>query len=89
MSVSCESNERVLQALEATHAAEKLLRRTELIAGEEAGWHRVQGTNVWVCFCRGMGGQHAPHYVYMTGVQDMERDAALSLGCEAWGWRAP
>src|SRR3990167_7202533 len=56
---------------------ERLVVRGERIAAEDGGWHKVKPGPVNVCFCRGFGGAHEPHFVYMLGVERIEREQAV------------
>ena len=57
--------------------AERLVARVERIASEDGGWHKVKPGPVNVCFCRGFGGAHGEHFVYMVGVERIEREQAV------------
>ena len=68
---------RMIAAAALQEQAERLVLRAERIAAEDGGWHKVKPGPVNVCFCRGFGGAHGEHFVYMVGVERIEREQAI------------
>ena len=68
---------RMIAAAALQEQAERLVARAERIAAEDGGWHRVKPGPVNVCFCRGFGGAHGEHMIFMVGVERIEREQAV------------
>ena len=68
---------RMIAAAALQEQAERLVTRAERIAAEDGGWWRVKPGPVNVCFCRGFGGAHGEHYMYMVGDALIDREQAV------------